>query len=369
VNAPAPVIAPVQPPRRYYYIPAPVQPQTAPQVTTDSVQRTQTSALSPSNSTATKSLSSAASEVIGGFAPGESLTVQVTGSRISGQFVVSPGNVGDVVGIAKALEESTQRTQSDFAKVTAVSPVEGTPQVTDLYATPVTPAVQKVFAASGLKNPRLVSDVYSSKSTNWLSVESEVASYVPGSKVYLVVTTQPIILGAATVDKNGEAVIDGLLPLDALEQGGHNIRLVGTRQIDGVTADANGKIKLSNKAMNAIKAFDEGTKATVEMVGTAKDGNTKAVAREIPLDKVVAWWTVWLAIGVALLALALRFLRKPVRFRRRVIAGVLAIAAGIPALAFGWFTASYELWIGTLIAFGTGVFVLVWGRRKRKKKD
>jgi hypothetical protein len=266
------------------------------------------------------------------------------------------------VGIAKALEESTQRTQSDFAKVTAVNPVEGKPQATDLYATPVTPAVQKVFAASGLQAPRLVKDVYSSKAENWLSVESAVSSYVPGSKVYLVVTTQPIILGAATVDKNGEAVIDGLLPLDVLEQGGHNIRLVGTRQIDGVSADADGNIKLTEKAMKAIKAFDQGTKATVEM-----QGSTVSAVREIPLDKEIAWWTVWLAIGVALLALLMRFLHKPVRFRRRVIAGVLAIVAGIPALAYGWFTASYELWIGTLIALGTGIFVLVWGRKNRKK--
>ena len=361
INAPTPV--PVAPVRRITSIPSltPNQPAPAPLV---APQRTQSTSapLVPVTSSATKSLSAAASEVISGFTPGESLTVQVTGSRISGQFVVSPGSVGDVVGIAKALEESTQRTQSDFAKVTAVSPVEGKPQVTDLYATPVTPAVQKVFAASGLQAPRLVKDVYSSKAENWLSVESAVSSYVPGSKVYLVVTTQPIILGAATVDKNGEAVIDGLLPLDALEQGGHNIRLVGTRQIDGVSADADGNIQLTDKAMKAIKAFDQGTKATVEM-----QGKSVSAVREIPLEKDVAWWTVWLAIGVALLALLLRFLRKPVRFRRRVTAGVLAIAAGIPALAYGWFTASYELWIGTLVALGTGIFVLVWGRKNRKK--
>ena len=363
INAPTP--APVAPVRRVTSIPSLTPNIPAPSAAP--VQRTQSTSaplapVVPVTSSATRSLAAAASEKISGFTPGESLTVQVTGSRISGQFVVSPGSVGDVVGIAKALEESTQRTQSDFAKVTSVAPVEGAPHASDLYSAPITPATQKVFSASGLEAPRLVSDVYSKKNTNWLSVESAVSSYVPGSKVYLVVTTQPIILGAATVDKNGQAVVDGLLPLDALEQGGHNIRLVGTRQIEGVSADSDGNIQLTDKALKAIKAFDQGTKATVEMYGK----NVSHV-REIPLDKEIAWWTVWLAVALSIAALLIRFLRPPVWFRRRVTAGVIAIAAGVPALAFGWFTASYELWIGTGVSLAVGIFCLVWGRRARKR--
>jgi uncharacterized repeat protein (TIGR01451 family) len=361
VSVPAPVVVQQPTPRRYNFIPAPVTPQVSPNVAAAPVVRPQATT-APVTSSATRSLSAATSEVFSGFAPGETLTVQVTGSRISGQFVVSPGSVGDVVGIAKALEESTQRTQSDFAKVTSVAPVEGAPQVADLYNAPITASTQKVFSASGLPAPRLVSDVYSKKNTNWLSVESAVSSYVPGSKVYLVVTTQPIILGAATVDKNGQAVIDGLLPLDALEQGGHNIRLVGTRQIEGVSADSQGEIQLNDKAIKAIKQFDEGTMATVEM-----QGKSVSALREIPLDKDVAWWTVWLAIGASLAALLIRFLRPPVWFRRRVTSGVIAIAAGVPALAFGWFTASYELWVGTVISLGIGMFCLIWGRRQLRR--
>jgi hypothetical protein len=316
----------------------------------------------PAASTGQRSVGEIASESIGGFKPGAGLRIEVTGSRISGQFVVSPASIADPVALATAIEESTSRTKSNFAQVNSVVPATTAPQSSQIFDTPITTKVSDVFVASGLEKPRTVGDLKPSTKQKWLSVDASVSSYVPGSTVYLVVTTQPTILAAATVGNDGKASLDGLLPVDLLDAGGHNIRLVGTRLIDGVSADSSGNITLDDSAISEIKKFDEGTKATVALYGKSTAGSTMSAVREVYLDKVVAWWTVWLAAGIGLLALLIRFLRGPAGFRRRLTTGILAFAGGIPAFIIGWITASYELWIGTGIGLAVAAIVLFWGR-------
>ena len=319
-------------------------------------------AAAPAASTGQRSVGEIAAENIGGFKPGAGLRIEVTGSRISGQFVVSPASIADPVALAAAIEESTSRTKSNFAQVNSVVPAPTAPQSSQIFDTPITKKVSEVFAASGLEKPRTIGDLNPTAKQKWLSVDASVNSYVPGSTVYLVVTTQPTILAATTVDKNGKASLDGLLPVDLLEAGGHNIRLVGTRLIDGVSADESGNITLDDSAITEIKKFDEGTKATVALYGQSSAGSTMSAVREVYLDKVVAWWTVWLAAGIALVALLIRFLRGPAGFRRRLTTSILAFAGGIPAFIFGWVTASYELWIGTGIGILAAAIALFWGR-------
>jgi len=343
----------------------PVTPKIAPNVkpsATPSAAATPAPAAAPAVSTGQRSVGEIASESIGGFKPGAGLRIEVTGSRISGQFVVSPASIADPVALATAIEESTSRTKSNFAQVNSVVPATTAPQSNQIFDTPITTKVSDVFAASGLEKPRTVGDLKPSTKQKWLSVDASVSSYVPGSTVYLVVTTQPTILGSATVGKDGKANLEGLLPVDLLDAGGHNIRLVGTRLIDGVSADDAGNITLDDSAITEIKKFDEGTKATVALYGKSSAGSTMSAIREVYLDKVVAWWTVWLAAGIALLALLIRFLRGPAGFRRRLTTGIIAFAGGIPAFIIGWVTASYELWIGTGIGLAAAAIVLFWGR-------
>lgn len=334
-----------------------VKPSASPSATTAPA-----TAVAPAASTGQRSVGEIASESIGGFKPGAGLRIEVTGSRISGQFVVSPASIADPVALATAIEESTARTKSNFAQVNSVVPALSAPQSSQIFDTPITTKVSEVFAASGLDKPRTVGDLKPSTKQKWLSVDASVNSYVPGSTVYLVVTTQPTILAAATVGKDGVASLEGLLPVDLLDAGGHNIRLVGTRLIDGVSADNAGNITLDDSAITEIKKFDEGTKATVALYGKSSTGSTMSAVREVYLDKFVAWWTVWLAAGIALLALFIRFLRRPAGFRRRMTTGIIAFAGGIPAFIIGWVTASYELWIGTGIGLAVAAIVLFWGR-------
>ena len=321
------------------------------------------------HSTGVRNVGEAAAEVIEGFVPGRGITIKVTGSRIAGQFVVTPGSSADALGVAAAIEESTQRTETDFAAIKNVAPVATTPQAKEIYSAPITADARKVFAASGLAAPVNASSLKADRSTKWLKVDANVTTYVPGSEVYLVVTTQPVIIGSATVGRDGRASLNGLLPLSALANGGHNLRLVGIRQIDGVSSDAQGRIQLSDAAMAAIKAFDAGTKATVEMVGTNASGATQSAIREIPLDKEIPWWTVWLASMIAVLALVASFVKPPVRFRRRIVAASVDVAAGLPAVVLGWLTASYEVWIGFGISILSAAVILISALRKKKKSD
>lgn len=344
---------------------SPVTPKATPTVkpgASPSATTAPAAAAAPAASTGQRSVGEIASESIGGFKPGAGLRIEVTGSRISGQFVVSPASIADPVALAAAIEESTSRTKSNFAQVNSVAPAPSAPQSSQIFDTPITTKVSEVFSASGLEKPRTVGDLKPSTKQKWLSVDASVNSYVPGSTVYLVVTTQPTILAAATVGTDGKANLEGLLPVDLLDAGGHNIRLVGTRLIDGVSADNAGNITLDDSAITEIKKFDEGTKATVALYGKSSAGSTMSAVREVYLDKFVAWWTVWLAAGIGLLALFIRFLRRPAGFRRRMTTGIIAFVGGIPAFIIGWVTASYELWIGTGIGLAVAAIVLFWGR-------
>jgi hypothetical protein len=317
---------------------------------------------------ATKSIPEAAVEKIPGFTKGAGVRIEVIGSRITGQFVVAPGNALDVVAVAQAIEESTARTATSFASIKQVTRVTQ-PAKTEIYDSAITKTQEQIFAASGLAKPVTLSSLNVTTATKWIQVSADASTYLPGTMVYLTVTTQPIIFGDAVVDKFGKAKLVGKLPIDILEQGGHSLRIVGIRSLDGISTDSNGEIVLSEATMDEIQLFDDGTKATVIMSGSATSGGSQTVVREIPLDRNVAWWTVWLALIAGLIALVIRLVRPPVLARRRIATGVVALAAGVPAAVLGWTQIAYELWIGVGIALVFGMFNLLWKRGGKKRQS
>jgi hypothetical protein len=316
---------------------------------------------------ATKPLAEVAAEKISGFAPAATLRVEVIGSRIAGQFVLSPGDVGDPIAVAKAIEESTARNKTEFASITSVLRILP-PLSTEVYAVPVTSTQITAFKASGLAIPKSLGSMDFSSKTKWIEVKANAATYLPGSVVYLAVTTSPIIFAEAVVDKFGKANIVGKLPIDLLENGGHSLRIVGTRSLSGVTTDMDGKIQLAESAIDQIKKFDAGTQATVILSGYGPDGGSHTAMREIPLDRPVAWWTVWLALVLGLVTLVIRLVRPPVGAARRIVTVAIALAAGLPAAVLGWIDITYELWIGVGIALAFGLFNLLWKRGKKNQK-
>ncbi|WP_138274899.1 beta strand repeat-containing protein [Rhodoluna limnophila] len=314
---------------------------------------------------AVKSVREVAAEKITGFAPGAGLRIEVIGSRIAGQFVVDGTSAADPIAVAAAIEESTQRTATSFARIDSVKRVIP-PTAEGIYSVKIDENHREIFKASGLETPVTLASLDVDKATKWVNVEAQADTYLPGSRVYLTVTTQPIVFGEAVVDKYGHADLTGALPIDLLEFGGHSIRIVGVRSLEGVSTNADGSIQLTDTAMAEIQKFDDGTQATVLISGQATDGGSHTAVREIPLDREIAWWTVWLALIVGLLALAVRFIRPPVSARRKLISWVAALAAGVPAAIFGWLQAAYELWIGVGIAVIAAAINLFFKRSKGK---
>jgi hypothetical protein len=313
---------------------------------------------------AVKSLPEAAAEKITGFAPGAGLRIEVIGSRIAGQFVVDGTSAADPIAVAAAIQESTQRTATDFARIDSVKRVIP-PSAQNIYSVKIDDNHREVFEASGLATPITLASLNVANATKWISVEAQADTYLPGSRVYLTVTTQPIVFAEAVVDKYGHADLEGALPIDLLEAGGHSLRIVGVRSLEGVSTGADGSVQLTDSAMAEIQKFDDGTQATVLISGQAPDGGSHTAVREIPLERNIAWWTVWLALIVGLLSLLVRFVRPPVTARRKLIAWVAALVAGVPAAVFGWLQAAYELWIGVAIALVAAAISLLFKRRKR----
>lgn len=316
---------------------------------------------------ATVTLDELAAEKFDGYKSNNGLSVQVSGAKTTGQFVVTSTQATDTVSLAAALEESTARNASSFAKITDVITASA-PAMSEIYSAPVTAKVAELFKDSGLPAPIRLTDLNLAKNTKWLSVKASVATYQPGSTVYVVVTTQPIILGAAKVDKYGKASIKGLLPVSLLANGGHSLRIIGTRVIDGISASSSGEIILGDEAKAEIGQFDDGTKATVKMFGQGSTGNTISDTRVVRLEREIPWWTVWFALISGLLTLIVRLWKPPVSARRRIVTTVIAWAAGVPAAVIGWLGIYYEIWLGVAIAMAFGAINLFWKRGKAKAK-
>jgi hypothetical protein len=318
-------------------------------------------------SVAVKTLDEAADYRNAGYQGGTGSRIEVIGSRIAGQFVVAPGGALDAVAIAAAIEESTARNKTDFAQIDSVVNVTP-PDESEVYKVDIDENHRRIFSASGLKEPVSLASIDTSKSTKWISVEASADTYLPGSRVYLTVTTDPIVFAEAVVDKYGKAHIQGNLPIDLLEAGGHSIRVVGVRSLDGVTTRDDGSIVLNQTALDEIQKFDDATMATVLISGETRAGGNRTSVLEIPLDRQVSWWALWLAIATSLLALGLRFIKGPAGARRKTVAILVALVGGIPAAVLGWIEISYELWIGVIISvLVAGALILLSRRRKSRR--
>lgn len=308
----------------------------------------------------TRSLAHLSQENLKGFKPNAGVSIEVIGAKTGGQFVVAPGNVDDLAIVA-ALKESIPRNESAFSKIDSVTVLKNA-KYSDTFKESIGKIENEIFLASGLPEPKSIYGMFIGQDSKWIQVKASVKTYLPGTKVFLAVTTTPIIFGSAEVDKYGHATIVGQLPLNAVEDGAHSLRVVGIRSLDGVTASASGEIKISSEAMDEIKKFDAGTMATVTALGKGFNGGYNTMIREVPLERPVQWWPVWLALILGLLTLVYRYYywRKAGKNQRKMIATVVAGVAGIPAAIVGWVDITYEIWIGVAIAAGFVLLNLIW---------
>lgn len=105
------------------------------------------------------------------------------------------------------------------------------------------------------------------------------------------VTSASVIPVAQTASgkQTKHADLVGLVPTSLLEVAGHNLRVVGIRQLTGITADSDGTITISDAAITEIRRFDLGTQATVRLVGANDTGGSYHVVRIVQLNPDAPW--------------------------------------------------------------------------------
>jgi len=313
-----------------------------------------------SSESLTRTVTQLQQESIGGFRQGSSAIIKISGARTAGQFVFSGAQSIDTVAIAAALSESESRQATDFAKLTSVTSVASV-DWSKVTTKGVTVDAANLFKAIGLSAPRTLANLPTKKAKSWIEIRGNAVGYVPGSVVYLAVTTDPIILASATVDKNGNVALDGLLPVDLLDAAAHSIRIVGTRDLQGVSVGKDGTIRLADSTMSQIQNFDKGTNAVVEMSGVGTKGPHVAV-RLIALIHNLPWWVLWIFLGVLALLFVVR-LRNP---DSKVAFGALwifAVGGMITVEVVAWMDIAYAMLpyapLATIVALAADVLIAV----------
>lgn len=307
---------------------------------------------------AIRTLSQLMEERLQGFSPTSPLTIEVSGARTTARFVVSSLSNLDVLALAERIAQSAAREAASFAQIVSVtSGRTSTPPATSQEADQS--EVDELFSRARLDAPQWLGDLETSPDMTWVSVSMAGETYVPGSVVYLTVTSDPIILAKAYVDGFGRVNLEGSVPLEVLGVGEHRFRLVGTRALDGVGVDEDGTIVLPETVLESIQEFDRGTDATVVVVGKNETGGIHQALRVIPLDAEKPWWTLWLILWTGLLLALGRALGKIGTPREQMGASALLIISTGPALYFGWTLAALDVavWGG---AIGVAAIAMLW---------
>ena len=301
-------------------------------------------------------------EVLQGFAPGSTTEIEVVGARTGARFVLSAQAASDKERVADAMASASTSSSTDFFEVRSVQAVSA-PEPAPSWDDAERNAVSALFESSGLPAPKSLNDFDVSGFTEWVKIESEAKTYVPGSTVYLTVTSDPIVIGQAKVNASGDAELVGTIPAELLGAGEHRIRLIGIRLLDGVSVDQDGNVQVSDATMAEIQRFDQGTQVTVAVLGQNPEGEQHTALRivALPEDPRVSWWPLWLIVGAFALFVAARtrgLLGQPIR--RSIGLGVVGVSA-LPAIVMGVASGVLALtWWGLaagLLALGLAFFV------------
>jgi len=333
----------------------------------------QTSSLK-SASNGERSIGQIGTEKLKGFEPGSGVSVEVIGARTLGQFVILQNGAVDNIAIALALLESTDRTATDFARIEDAKAVQK-PSASALGALnnveSTDTQMSQVFNDSELANPVRLSDLTIPQDGNWLKVTASATRYKPGSVVYLAVTSDPIVISEAVVDQSGNAVVTGLFPAEIAGNGGHRIRVVGTRQFADVLVDSNGEIVLPESALAEIVRFDMQTSATIRVSGANTAGGNNVALRVVPLRTPLPWWTLWICGWTAFLGLILKLSRKLRPLKELIVGTVVIFASAFPSQYYGWTEIAYSVmyWGAGITLLGVALLWLTPPIRSKKDEN
>lgn len=303
---------------------------------------------------ARRTLAEVGSEKIGGFLPTALITIEVRGARTGARFVTdeeiltNPPLLLEQVALASRASVDTFFALEDLSLANAPTGLLG--------ALPEDEArVMELFSSAGLEPPQTISQDQQDAVglEGWIRVTTTVREYKPGSFVYLIVNSEPLIVGYATVGEDGAAQLAGDIPIGWFGIGEHRIRAVGVKEFDGIQVDQDGELVIPDEVLEKIQQFDLGTQATVIASGPNPQGFNHLAIRVVPLEPTPPWWTLWIIAATALLMVFLR-LRGVLAERGQAAVGALAILLGsLPAIILGWTSTV------TVVALVGGILALV----------
>jgi hypothetical protein len=320
-----------------------------------------TDAPDSSGSATTTTVRELAGESFAGFSAGSSITVRVSGSRTVAMFVL-PHMFGaiDSATLVASLRDSAARQALAYAHVerafvTSAAPANAGEPIID-------PADLLRFAEEELDGAEPLSAADASAFRNWLVVSVSVEHYVPGTRVYLVITSGPLVIDSAIVSSDGTTRLTSAVPLEILGEGAYRLRVVGSRQLSGIVVNEQGQIQVPDATLREVETFDRGTTAVLEVTGAQPSVGVRTVVRYIPLRGEFPWW-LFLAVLIADIgAIALRKRGHLVFARRRRLALAGLALAALSASWLGWLALWPEVVPGCALLFILGVLGVVHGR-------
>jgi len=303
-----------------------------------------------------RTLAEVGSEKIGGFLPTAAITIEVRGARTSARFVTDAEMLTNPPLLLEQVALSSRSSVDTFFALENLSLANAPTGL--VGALPEDEArVVELFSSAGLERPQTISQDQQDALgvEGWIRVDTTVREYKPGSFVYLIVNSEPLIVGFATVGEDGTAQVAGDIPIGWFGIGEHRIRAVGVKEFDGIQVGQDGELVIPDEVLEKIQQFDLGTQVTVIASGPNPQGSNHLAIRVVPLEPTPPWWTLWIIAVTALLMIFLR-LRGVLATRSQAAVGAFSILlSSLPAIILGWTSTV------TLVAVVGGIFALVLG--------
>lgn len=325
---------------------------------------------------------------LGGFKPGESLYITVAGARTVATTVLPPNwNSLSVDVLLDLFKESLTRLSISYAQIYEFSVSVGNSENSQLVKPiEVDEIGNRLLNESEMTGARSLTEEEVKLSGQWLDMHGRVSTYLPNSTVYLIAESNRLIVGSAKVNQYGRAELFGSVPLELLDAGAHRFRIVGIRLLNGVYADADGNIKVTENTMSKIRTFDNATTAIVRIGGSEQE-----LVRYIPLPGATPWW--WL-LSILLVAMVSRFMararsartednatqipygievsrdeRQTRHGRNRVVPILLTMSMAVVVAVAAWFGLYLELIVPALIVGVVLAVITLFSWRSREAHD
>lgn len=297
-----------------------------------------------------------AGEKLGGFKPGEGVAIWVNGVRTVGTAIL-PGDleVADAGVINQILTESVGRLATGYTSANSIFVGTRSEALGLSFLVTANQVNVKLFTECEMGDARVLTADEAASTGRWVIVKAKVSTFIPGTRVYVIAESARLIIGQAIVNKDGTVSVAGAVPISLLGPGAHRFRIIGSRELANVTADAEGQVILTTEAMESIRTYDNMSTAAVHF-----DSSARHIVRYIPLREGAPWWLLLLIAVTGLFGIReRRKLRTSAAvapaWRKRLASGapVLPVVMSLIAAAISFVTLFFEI---ILPALAVGIF-------------